>query len=104
MQAHAELDPAGARELWILVRALAAEGTAILVATSDLDALPQVANRVVWLARGRVAATGPAALLASDELVAASLGTTVAAVWHASGLPSPSPVTVAQAMERWRRR
>jgi len=100
----AELDSVGARSLWELVRMLASEGTAIIVATSELDALPAVADRVVWLERGRVAATGPAALLASDVLVVANLGTTVAAVWRAAGLPSPYPLTVAQAAQRWERR
>ena len=47
-----------------------------LVRTSDLDALPDVADRVVWLERGRVAATGTAALLAGDAACAAGLGTT----------------------------
>lgn len=100
----AELDPFGARSLWELVRTLASEGTAILVATSELDALPGVADRVVWLERGRVAATGPVALLASDALVVANLGTTVAAVWRAAALPPPYPLTVAQAARRWERR
>ena len=97
----AELDPIGARSLWELVRALAKEGTAILVATSDLDALPAVADRVVWLDRGRVQVIGSAALLASEALVAAGLGTTVASVWHGARLPSPYPVSVAQALQQW---
>ena len=97
----AELDPFGARSLWELVRTLASEGTAILVATSELDALPAAADRVVWLERGRVAATGAAALLASDALVVANVGTTVAAVWRAAGLPAPFPLTVDQAAQRW---
>lgn len=100
----AELDPFGARSLWELVRTLASEGTAIIVATSELDALPAVADRVVWLERGRVAATGAAALLASDALAVANLGTTVAAVWRAAGLPAPYPLTVDQAAQRWERR
>lgn len=100
----AELDPMGARSLWELVRALATEGTAILVATSDLDALPAVADRVVWLDRGRLQAIGSADLLGSEALVAASLGTTVANVWHGAGLPSPYPVSVAQALQRWEQR
>jgi len=100
----AELDPVGARTLWKLVRTLAGEGTAIVVATSELDALPAITDRVVWLERGRVAATGPAALLASDALVVANMGTTVAAVWRAAGLPPPYPLTVAHAAQRWERR
>ena len=100
----AELDPAGARALWALVRALASEGTAVLVATSDLDTLPDVADRVVWLERGRVAATGPVALLARDELIAANLSTTVAAVWRAAGFAAPYPLTVPDAKRRWQLR
>src|SRR5439155_1681757 len=45
----AELDPAGARSMWRLLRLLAGEGKAIVVATSELDAVPDVADRVVWL-------------------------------------------------------
>ena len=99
----AELDPAGAGALWELVRALANEGTAILVATSDLDALPALADRVVWLHLGRVAASGPAALLAGEAVIAANLGTTVATVWRAGGLPAPYPLTVEHAARRWER-
>lgn len=100
----AELDPIGARSLWELVRDLAREGTAILLATSDLDALPAVADRVMWLDRGRLQAIGSTALLASEALVAAGLGTTVASVWHGARLPSPYPVSVAQALPRWEHR
>ena len=98
----AELDPAGARDLWRLVRALASEGRAVVVATSDLDALPALADRVVWLERGRVADAGPPSLLASEALCAAGLGTQVAQVWGAAGLAAPYPATVADAVRRWR--
>jgi energy-coupling factor transporter ATP-binding protein EcfA2 len=97
----AELDPAGARMLWRLVRTLAQEGTAVLVATSDLDALPEVAGRVVWLQGGRVVRTGTPALLADDALCAAGVGTTTACVWRAGGLPAPYPLTVDDAARRW---
>jgi energy-coupling factor transporter ATP-binding protein EcfA2 len=98
----AELDPAGARDLWRLVRALASEGRAVVVATSDLDALPELADRVVWLERGGVAGAGPPSLLASEALCAAGLGTQVAQVWRAAGLAAPYPATVADAVRRWR--
>ena len=97
----AELDAAGARLVWRLVRTLAAGGKAVLVATSDLDVLPEVADRVVWLEGGRVVRAGTPALLAEDALCAAGLGTTVAAVWRAGGLPAPYPVSVAEAVQRW---
>jgi len=98
----AELDPAGARLLWRLVRGLAAEGKAVVVATNDLDALPEVADRVVRLDGGRVAQSGDAALLAGEAACAAGLGTTVAALWRAAGLPAPFPATVAKAARQWR--
>jgi energy-coupling factor transporter ATP-binding protein EcfA2 len=98
----AELDPEGARLVWRLVRALAARGKAVVVATSDLDAVPDVADRVVWLAEGRVAAAGPPAVLAEEATCAAGLGTAVAGVWRAAGLPPPYPLTVADAVRAWR--
>ncbi len=98
----AELDPAGARLLWRLVRTFAADGKAVLLATSDLDALPDVADRVIWLEGGRAVRTGTAALLAEEALCAAGLGTTVAGVWRGGGLPAPYPATVAEAVRRWR--
>jgi energy-coupling factor transporter ATP-binding protein EcfA2 len=100
----AELDPAGARELWRLVRTLADEGKAVLVATSDLDALPGLADRVVWLERGRVVDAGPPSLLGSEALCAAQLGTQVAEVWRAAGLAAPYPATVVEAVRQWRGR
>jgi energy-coupling factor transporter ATP-binding protein EcfA2 len=96
-----ELDPEGARLLWRLVRALAEDGKAVLVATGDLDALPHVADRVVWLAGGRVRRMDGPALLGDEALCAAGLGATVAAVWRAAGLPAPFPLTVADAVRRW---
>ncbi len=98
----AELDPAGARDLWRVVRALADEGEAILVATSDLDALPELADRIVWLQRGGVVEVGPPSLLASEALCAAQLGTRVAGVWRAAGLAAPYPATVAEAVRGWK--
>src|SRR3989454_8137943 len=87
----AELDPAGARMLWRLVRSLATEGKAVIVATSDLDALPDVADRVVWLEQGRAKKIGPPALLAEDALCAAGLGTAGGGGWRGAGAPPPPP-------------
>jgi energy-coupling factor transport system ATP-binding protein len=97
----AELDPAGARAVWRLVRELAREGKGVLVATSDLDAVPDVADRVVWLEEGTVRAVGSPQLLADDVVCGASLGATVAGVWRAAGLAPPFPLTVAEAVSRW---
>jgi len=81
----AELDPAGARALWRLVRVLAA-----------------VADRVAWLEQGAVRALGAPDLLAEEATCEAGLGTTVAGVWRAAGLAAPYPLTVADAIQRWR--
>jgi energy-coupling factor transporter ATP-binding protein EcfA2 len=99
----AELDPAGARLVWDLARALALEGTAVLVATSDLDALPAVADRVVWLAGGRVRAAGPARAVLVDAALWSGDGpgsTSVAGAWHLAGLQAPLPLTVADVLAR----
>src|SRR2546421_11803510 len=73
------------------------EGKAVLLATSALDALPDVADRVVWLEDGAVRAVGTPELLADVAACDAGLGTSVATGWGASGLPRPYPPTVAHA-------
>src|SRR5947207_16007703 len=98
----AELDPAGARAVWRLLRLLAGEGRAVVVATSDLDAVPDVADRAVWLEEGAVRAVGTPEILATDAACAEGRGTTVASVWRAAGLAAPYPLTVADAVQRWR--
>jgi len=101
----AELDPAGAVAVWRLLRELAAEGTAVLVATSELDALPDAADRIVWLAGGRVRAIGPARGVLSDAALWSDAGpgsTAIAGAWRRAGLGAPPPLTVAEALERVR--
>ena len=101
----AELDPLAARRVWELIRSLAAGGMAVIVATNDIDALPDVADRVVWLESGTIRAQGPAAQVLVDRGLAADDApgsTAVAAVWRAAGLGEPPPLTVSQAVERLR--
>jgi energy-coupling factor transporter ATP-binding protein EcfA2 len=101
----AELDPAGAALVWRLVRELArAERKSVLVATSDLDAVPDFATHVVWLERGRVRAAGPPAdVLARDDIWTAGPGsTTVAGLWRSAGLAGPVALTVSDAVARLR--
>lgn len=101
----AELDPAGADLVWGLLRQLAKDGVAVVVATSDLDALPDSADRVVWLERGRVRDAGAAReVLARSDLWApdAPGGTSVAGVWQRARLPDPAPLTVADVVARIR--
>jgi len=97
----AELDAETAGLLWRLIRLLASEGKAVLLATSALDAVPDVADRVVWLEDGAIRAVGTPDLLADVAACDAGLGTSVATVWRAGGLPAPYPLTVSHAVQRW---
>ncbi len=100
-----ELDPVGAERVWQVLRDLAHEGAGVVVATSDLDALPGCADRVVWLSQGRVHRCGLAAeLLASPDLWEpdAPGSTAVAGVWHRAALPAPAPLTVRDVVARCR--
>jgi energy-coupling factor transporter ATP-binding protein EcfA2 len=99
----AELDPLAARRVWELVRGLARDGMTVLVATSDLDALPDAADRVVWLADGRLRAVGPARAVLVDPALETDAGpgsTAIAAVWRRAALAEPPPLTVAELVER----
>lgn len=101
----AELDPLAARRIWELIRALTQSGMAVVVATSDLDALPVVADRVAWLEEGALRTLGPTADVLVDPALAAEGApgsTAIAAVWRAAGLGEPPPLTVSQVMERVR--
>lgn len=98
----AELDLEGTTLVWRLVRGLAGDGCSVVMATSDPDALPEVADRVVWMEHGAVRRIGAPALLADESLCEAGLATTVADVWRMARLGAPYPLTVAQAERRWR--
>ena len=101
----AELDPAGAAMVWRMIRELAREERkAVLIATSDLDAVPDVATHVVWLDAGRVRAAGPPGdVLTRDDISTAGPGsTTVARLWRQAGRAAPVPLTVTDALARLR--
>lgn len=101
----AELDPLAAGRIWELIRALARNGMAVLVATSDLDALPGVADRVVWLVDGAARASGPTHDVLVDPDLERESGpgsTTVAAVWRLAEQVEPPPLTVDELVERVR--
>jgi len=91
----AELDPAAAAATWRLLRSLAAEGRAVVVATSDLDPVPEVADRIVWLDHGRVRCVGTPVEVFEDAEVwtAGPGGPAVARAWRRAGLPDPPPLT-----------
>ena len=82
----AELDPEAADGLYATLPEIAAAGTAVLLATPDLDRAARVATRAWVLEGGRVVAQGaPGAVLD---------GTEVAAVARAAGCPPPYPLDV----------
>ncbi len=60
------LDPIAGREVCDQVRALAAEGTAVLMANHRLDEVVQACDRVVALVGGTIMWTGEAAEIADD--------------------------------------
>ncbi len=92
----ADLDGEGAAALWALVRDEAGRGAAVIVATTDLDAVPDVAHRVVWLADGRVRADATPTSVFGDDAIwrDGPGGPTVAEVWRTAGLAPPWPVSV----------
>ena len=88
----AELDPEAADALYDALPAFAAAGTAVLLATPDLQRAARVATRAVALADGRVVAEGRPADVLSD--------TDVARMARAAGCPAPYPVDVAALVGR----
>lgn len=103
-----QLDPAGTREIFATLRAMAEQGgTTVVLAEHKLAWVAEYAHRVVALADGRVIADGePRAVLASPALRAHGVGETrytrLARRAQAVGLApagQPLPVTLAQAVE-----
>lgn len=88
----AELDPEAADALYDTLPELAAAGTAVLLATPDLERAVRVGTRAVELRDGRVVAEGPAARVLGE--------TTVARIARAAGCPPPLPVDVASLVAR----
>jgi len=52
------LDPSGRRDTWNLIRALAADGTTVILTTHYMDEVEALADRVAVLSRARVVAAG----------------------------------------------
>lgn len=60
------LDPRSRSQIWTVVRAVAAEGTTVLLSTQYLDEADQLADRIALVDHGRVIAEGtPSSLKAS---------------------------------------
>lgn len=106
----APLDAAGRAALRGLLRSEAGRGAVVVVASEDADLMLGVADRLVLLRAGAVAADGaPAALLAGDVPWDAGAGSTaVAEVARLAArlsddprLGVPRPLTVGEAAARW---
>jgi ABC-2 type transport system ATP-binding protein len=57
------LDPRSRNQVWDIVRALAGQGTTVLLCTQYLDEADQLAERIAVIDQGRVIAEGPPAQL-----------------------------------------
>jgi ABC-2 type transport system ATP-binding protein len=83
-------DPGARRDAWQLVRDLRASGTTILLTTHDMEEAQVLADRVVVLARGAVAAEGPPAALAGRDTATARITFACPAGCSAADLPVPA--------------
>ena len=82
----AQLDPEGTRLVGEALRALAAGGTALLVAEHKTDLLDGLCHRVIALDEGRIVLDGPTASVLEDERLVAL------------GVDPPSRVRLARAL------
>ncbi len=62
----ANLDPCNAEFIVKMIRRLSGEGKTILVATHDVNVLPQIASKAIIMSEGTVLAAGPPGELLSD--------------------------------------
>ena len=99
------LDAAGRALLHRLLRAEAARGAAVVIASEDADGLAGVANRLVVFDAGRPVLEGsPDAVLRGEPVWEAGAGsTTIAALSRAAGIAAPRPLTVDEGVARWAR-
>jgi branched-chain amino acid transport system ATP-binding protein len=70
----AGLDAAEAARLAVVLRALSAEGMALLLVEHDIDLVAELADTVCVMAAGRMVARGPAAAVLADPAVSALWG------------------------------
>lgn len=97
-----ELDPESAEALCRVLPALAERAT-LVVASTDLDRLVEVVDRLVLLDRGAIVADGPAdEVLGAERAVVTGCSTSIAEVARAAGCRPRYPLTVSAAVERFR--
>lgn len=83
-------DAGARRDAWQLVRDLRAAGTTILLTTHDMDEAQALADRVVVLAGGVVAAAGPTASIGRRDAERARVTFTLPDGWTIEDLPIPA--------------
>jgi energy-coupling factor transporter ATP-binding protein EcfA2 len=99
------LDAAGRTMMHALLRAEAARGAAVVIASEDADGLAGVADRLVVFEAGRPVLDGrPDELLRGDAVWDAGGGsTTIAGLGRAAGTLAPRPLTALEGAARWAR-
>ena len=99
------LDTEGRAALGRVLRAEAARGAAVVVASEDADGMAGIADRLVVFREGRPVLEGtPDDLLRGEAIWEAGGGsTTVAELARAAGVASGRPLTVEEGVARWRR-
>ncbi len=89
------LDPAGQREIRTLVRELASEGRAVLLASHLLHEVEQVCHKVLVIKKGRLIASGPIAeIVRAGSVYAIEVAPAAAARDAVLGLAGIESVTV----------
>ena len=86
-------DPAARRDAWQLVRQLRAAGTTILLTTHDMEEAQALADRVVVLSGGIVAAQGSPAAIGGREQAKARITFALPGGCDAGQLPVPAVAT-----------
>jgi ABC-2 type transport system ATP-binding protein len=84
------LDPAGRRASWDLVRALAAEGTTVILTTHYMDEAEALADRVAVITQGKIAAMGTPASLGGRDNGMATIRFALPDGLTAADLPVPA--------------
>lgn len=89
-----QLDPAGTRELFAVLRRLHQGGTTIVMVEQKLEAIAELVDRVIALSDGRILRDGSPGEVFNDEDVRQSAGSPIyLRVAQNVGLHSPWPVT-----------
>jgi ABC-2 type transport system ATP-binding protein len=83
-------DPSARRDAWQLVRDLRADGTTILLTTHDMEEAQILADRVVVLSGGRVAAAGTPSTIGGRDTATARISFALPAGVAATDLPFPA--------------